>query len=130
MKTLVDDVKAFHVACDVPVLNKPTIPPADRVKLRINLIDEEVNRELIPAMIAGDLPKIADGLADSVYVHVGTALEYGIPLEVIWGIVQAANMDKVDPVTGKVIRREDGKILKPSGWKPPDVEAALASASA
>jgi len=30
-------------------------------------------------------------------------------------------MAKVDPVTGKVKRREDGKILKPEGWTPPDL---------
>ena len=30
-------------------------------------------------------------------------------------------MAKVDPHTGKVSRREDGKILKPEGWKPPDM---------
>jgi predicted HAD superfamily Cof-like phosphohydrolase len=31
-------------------------------------------------------------------------------------------MAKVDPVTGKVIRRADGKILKPEGWTPPQLE--------
>jgi predicted HAD superfamily Cof-like phosphohydrolase len=35
-------------------------------------------------------------------------------------------MAKVDPATGKVIKRADGKVLKPEGWTPPDVAAALA----
>jgi hypothetical protein len=28
-------------------------------------------------------------------------------------------------VDGKVIRREDGKILKPAGWTPPDIKGVL-----
>jgi predicted HAD superfamily Cof-like phosphohydrolase len=38
-----------------------------------------------------------------------------------WDEVLKSNMAKVDPVTRKVKRREDGKILKPEGWKPPDL---------
>ena len=33
-------------------------------------------------------------------------------------------MSKVGP-DGEVIRREDGKILKPDNWTPPDVSSAL-----
>lgn len=124
MRRLIEDVTAFHLACDVPVRFIPMEPEAPRRKLRIKLIDEEVNRELIPALIRGDMAKIADGLTDSIYVHVGAAIEYGIPLEKIWEIVQRANMAKVDPVTGKVRKREDGKVLKPDGWQPPDDEIA------
>jgi hypothetical protein len=28
-------------------------------------------------------------------------------------------------VDGKVIRREDGKVLKPAGWTPPDIAGAM-----
>jgi hypothetical protein len=34
-------------------------------------------------------------------------------------------MAKVDPVTGLVRRRDDGKVLKPEGWKAPDVVKAV-----
>ncbi len=37
--------------------------------------------------------------------------------------VARSNMAKVDRTTGKVIKREDGKILKPDGWTPPNLEA-------
>jgi predicted HAD superfamily Cof-like phosphohydrolase len=126
MKDILTDVATFHIACDVPVLHQPTIPPDDRVALRRNLIDEEINVELLPAIDRGDLPAIADGLADAIYVIVGTALEYGIPLDRVWEAVQRANMAKVDPATGKVQKRADGKVLKPNGWKSPDVAAILA----
>ena len=93
----------------------------------MELIREEVNRELLPAMEAGDMPEIADAMADSIYVIVGAALEYGIPLDRVWAAVQRANMAKVDPATGKVRKRHDGKVLKPEGWTPPDISAALAA---
>jgi predicted HAD superfamily Cof-like phosphohydrolase len=31
------------------------------------------------------------------------------------------NFNKIDPTTGKVIKREDGKVLKPEGWKAPEL---------
>jgi predicted HAD superfamily Cof-like phosphohydrolase len=31
------------------------------------------------------------------------------------------NFAKIDPVTGKVRKREDGKVLKPEGWEPPQL---------
>jgi hypothetical protein len=30
-----------------------------------------------------------------------------------------SNFDKVDAITGRVKKREDGKVLKPEGWEPP-----------
>lgn len=127
MKKLMIDVALFHTACDVPILRTPQIPSGDRIELRCKLIDEEINLELLPAMEFGDLPGVADAIADSIYVLVGTALEYGIPLDRVWDAVQAANMAKVDPLTGKVIKRADGKVLKPEGWTPPDIAGILAS---
>jgi hypothetical protein len=32
------------------------------------------------------------------------------------------NFAKIDAVTGKVRKREDGKVLKPEGWSPPNLE--------
>lgn len=124
MKSLLDDVRAFHVACDVPVLDMPCCPPEDRAILRSKLLGEEY-QEVIQAIWAEDIEEIADGLADLIYVAVGTALEYGIPLDRVWAEVQRSNMAKIDPSTGKVTKRHDGKVLKPEGWTPPDIASAL-----
>lgn len=124
MRALLDDVAAFHTACSVPTSTAIAIPPADRVELRRSLIAEEW-RETDEALASGDVPGIADGMADLIYVIVGTALEYGIPLDRVWAAVQAANMAKVDPATGLVRYRADGKVLKPEGWQPPDIASAL-----
>ena len=129
MFSAIFDVAAFHKACGVPILDKPTIPSPERIALRRSLISEEVNNELFPAMMENDLPGIADAIGDSIYVLIGTALEYGIPLDMVWNTIQAANMAKVDPVTGLVNRRADGKILKPEGWTPPNIIGVLASVS-
>jgi predicted HAD superfamily Cof-like phosphohydrolase len=39
-----------------------------------------------------------------------------------WNEVARSNLDKIDSVTGKVKKREDGKVMKPEGWKPPQLE--------
>src|SRR5688572_30422259 len=77
-------------------------------------IDHDIQRELIV--------KVADGLADLIYVEIGTALQLGIPLDRVWAEVHLSNMAKV---ADGVRLREDGKILKPEGWEPPDVEKAV-----
>lgn len=58
------------------------------------------------------------------YMTVLSILSYhtNAPYNDVWNLVQKANMAKVDSVTGKVKRREDGKILKPDGWAAPDAE--------
>lgn len=98
--------------------NYPEHPyiPEDSVKeLRGSLIIEETS-ELLDAMDKKDLVKIADGGADAIVVILGAMVAYGIDLRPIWDEVHKTNMAKKG---GKL--REDGKLLKPEGWKPPDI---------
>jgi predicted HAD superfamily Cof-like phosphohydrolase len=124
MKSLLDDVRAFHEAFGVDIRAAPGFPAPERVLLRKKLVYEEI-AEFSAACASGDLPGVADALADAIYVLVGTALEFGIPLDRVWDEVQRSNMAKADPLTGKAIKREDGKVLKPSGWTPPDIAGCL-----
>lgn len=128
MKKVMADVAEFHRAMSLPVLTKPQIPNFDRRKLRQDLLEEEYT-ETIKALIDDDLEKIADGLADMVYVIAGLAYEYGIPLEKVWDEVHRSNMAKMDKTTGKPIFRADGKILKPRDWTPPDIASILTKAA-
>ena len=66
------------------------------------------------------LAEIADGIADLVYVAIGTASTLGIDMEPVWEEVQLSNMAKVN---GPV--RPDGKRLKPEGWQPPQIERVI-----
>jgi len=97
--------------------NGPEVPDETTIDLRWALIEEEVNKELESAVSKGDLVGIADGIADAIYVLLGTAISYGIDLRPIWDMVQEANMSKTG---GK--KREDGKLLKPEGWISPEAK--------
>jgi predicted HAD superfamily Cof-like phosphohydrolase len=39
-----------------------------------------------------------------------------------WNEVMRTNFAKIDSETGKVRKREDGKVLKPEGWSPPNLK--------
>ena len=118
----IEDVAAFHRMTDTPINDVPAFPSNERRLLRCRLIQEEY-RELMAAEGDANMVEVADGIADLIYVLIGTALEYGIPLESVWDEVQRTNMAK--GVNGKVVKREDGKIVKPDGWKPPDIASIL-----
>lgn len=60
-------------------------------------------------------------LADLVYVCYGYADRFGWDLDEAFRRVHLSNMSKLDPVTGKPIFREDGKILKGSNYKEPNL---------
>ena len=121
-----EDVCSFHNVCSLPVETTPKIPADERVALRQRLIQEEYD-ELIEALDEQDLAHIAKEAADVIVVVLGTMAEYGIPFDEVWDAVHKSNMAKVGE-DGKVTRREDGKVLKPDGWKPPDVEKIISEA--
>jgi predicted HAD superfamily Cof-like phosphohydrolase len=116
------DVKDFQEAFGQRVGTHPELPDLHERALRLNLLTEEV-AEYAEAEINNDLVEVADALADIIYIACGTAVSYGIPLDRIFDEVHRSNMAKL--VDGKVIRREDGKIQKPEGWTPPDIETII-----
>jgi predicted HAD superfamily Cof-like phosphohydrolase len=121
-----DAVDAFHEAFGLLRAQAPQLPDEPARQLRIDLLYEEYC-EYLKGEEEDDLVQIADALADMIYIACGTAVAYGIPLDKVFAEVHRSNMAKL--VDGKVIRREDGKILKPAGWTPPDIAGIIASAS-
>lgn len=116
------------VFTDVSVFLKAvgqTTPPfiadeGDQSRLYKKLIDEEYN-EFLEAWEANDEVEKIDACFDMMWVIVGYMKSRGWDCEQIWDEGAKSNLAKIDPTTGKVIRRpEDGKILKPDGWRPPD----------
>ena len=119
-----NDVEQFMAAADqyigaTPHLNENN---EDQAKLYIDLIDEEF-RELCDGFLRRHIGDIADGGADLVWVVKGLFTTLGINFDQVWEEIRASNMSKV--VDGKVIRREDGKILKPDTYFKPDIEKVL-----
>ena len=114
------DVKEFHEKFGFTSEPRPKIASDLTRKFRQMLIQEEV-RETMEALNNGDMVEIADGIADSIYVLLGTAVSYGIDLQPIWDEVQRSNMAKVEGA-----ERGDGtKPRKPSDWCAPAVQAIL-----
>lgn len=89
-----------------------------------NLIEEE-HKELVDAVWRDDRVEQLDALIDILVVTIGAIHSMGADATGAWREVMRTNMAKVDPVTGLVRRREDGKILKPQGWQPPDLKKYL-----
>ena len=71
--------------------------------------------------IEPNMPKAIDAIVDILVTTLGAAVAMGIDLDPFWREVQRANSEKGD---GPI--REDGKRLKPDGWRPPDIEGVLA----
>ncbi len=80
-----------------------------------NLIAEEF-REL---QEAHDMEAELDALIDILVVTIGAIHSAGFDGEAAWREVMSTNFAKIDRETGKVRKREDGKVLKPTGWHPP-----------
>lgn len=102
-----------------------SVPPfvaneSDQSRLYKKLIDEEYG-EFIEAWDANDDVEKIDACFDMIWVIVGYMKSRGWDCDAIWDEGSQSNLAKIDPTSGKVIRRpEDGKILKPEGWRPPD----------
>lgn len=62
-----------------------------------------------------------DALIDIIVVSIGAMHSMGVDAEESWKEVMNSNFAKIDWKTKKVRKREDGKILKPEGWKPPEL---------
>ena len=82
-----------------------------------NLIAEEF-REL---QEAHDMEAELDALIDILVVTIGALHSAGFDCEGAWKEVMATNFNKIDCDTGKVRKREDGKVLKPVGWVAPNM---------
>ena len=85
-----------------------------------DLIHEE-QKELIEAVWQNNRVEQLDALIDILVVTIGAIHSMGADGEGAWQEVMRTNMAKIDPETGLVRRREDGKILKPEGWQPPNL---------
>lgn len=117
-------VAAFHGAFGLLRRSTPSINvPAELGELRVRLLAEEVD-EFAHATRQQDLIALADALADIVYVAYGTAVTYGIDLDVVLSEVHRSNMSKLD-ASGLPVLRADGKVLKSSRYTPPDVGGVL-----
>ena len=107
------DIDTFHTACD-------QLPSVENYVMYLDLITEEYD-ELREAIEANDRVEQLDALVDILVVTMGAIRAGGFDGEGAWKEVMDTNFAKIDPTTGKVIKRADGKVLKPEGWKAPEL---------
>lgn len=109
-----EDQTKFMVACGQTVdqINE------NQFSMYVKLIAEE-SQELIDAISEDDAVETLDALIDILVVTIGAINSLGADGKGAWKEVMRTNFEKIDPDTGKVRKREDGKILKPDGWQPP-----------
>lgn len=147
-----NDVAKFHDTFNLPILEEPIIPAAERCELRINLIEEEL-QELKDAITQGDLVEVADAFCDIQYVLSGAILEFGLAgkFKTLFDEVQRSNMSKtcktmdeavatqkhyaetkgtesyIEPKNDEflVYRKEDSKVLKSVNYSPANLEKIL-----
>jgi len=114
-----EDQEKFMRACGQTVGDKFN---EDQFNLYVSLIEEESN-ELADAIQAHQIDEVEtlDALIDILVVTIGAIHSMGADGEGAWNEVMRTNFAKIDPDTGRVRKREDGKVLKPEGWLPPEL---------
>ena len=106
-----NDVVEFIEACDQE-------KNSDNALLYRSLIREEYEEYIHANNLTEDL----DACMDMIWVILGYCYMRGYNVSGAWKEVARSNLSKINPETGKVIKREDGKVLKPEGWTPPSLE--------
>jgi predicted HAD superfamily Cof-like phosphohydrolase len=145
-------VAEFHKTFQHPILESPQIPSEARSKLRVSLIQEELD-ELQDAINDKNIVEVADALCDIQYVLAGAILEFGLQdkFAELFEEVQRSNMSKacktVEEATETmkyylekdgtqsyyrevdglylVFRKDDDKTLKSIHYSPADLKSIL-----
>lgn len=138
-------VERFHTLAGDPPPAAPAEPSADVRILRAKLILEEAFETIrdglgVDVFYAGlyqpvgvdevafkanrpfSMVETIDGCCDLRYVTTGTLSACGVPDRPFQHAVDKNNLDKFGP--GHSLR-EDGKLIKPPGHQPPDIEGIL-----
>ena len=95
------------------------------VKVKSLYNDCTIERDVVECIPHGDPPdlvEIADGCADTIVVSTGTLISCGVPSEPLLELIDASNLAKY---SGDYKIRPDGKVIKPTSWKKPDIASLL-----
>jgi predicted HAD superfamily Cof-like phosphohydrolase len=119
------DQEKFMRACDQSVSGDEK-----QFDMYLDLIREEYKELLVAQGLddnhnqvgTADPVETLDALIDIIVVTIGAIHSAGYDAEGAWKEVMRTNFAKIDKETGKVRKREDGKVLKPVGWTPPDLK--------
>ena len=114
------DVKKFMETFGQEVKTKAEFPSEKIVKLRYELIREELD-EFEEAIKTKNLKEVADSLTDILYVTYGAGIAFGLDLDKCFIEVHRSNMSKLGE-DGKPIYNESGKVMKGPKYFEPDLK--------
>ncbi len=121
-----EDVAAFHAKFGLEYTGPSRLLDDETAAFRVKFLEEELT-EYINAVADKDIVGAADALVDLVYVAMGTSLLHGFPWQPLWEEVQRANLSKVRASHKSESKRGSSlDVVKPEGWKAPDIEGVLA----
>ena len=118
------DQEKFMRACDQSVAGDEK-----QFDMYLDLIREEYKELLVAQGLDDNHKRVGtpdpvetlDALIDIIVVTIGAIHSAGYDAEGAWKEVMRTNFAKIDKETGKVRKREDGKVLKPLGWVAPNL---------
>jgi predicted HAD superfamily Cof-like phosphohydrolase len=116
-----NDVAHFMRAAEQPVFED--LQAFNQQSLLYGDLVKEEFYELMYAVKNMNIVETADACADLIWVIEGLCHSLGIPLQKVWDEVARSNMSKT--VNGKLVKRIDGKVLKPDTYSPPDIDKML-----
>ncbi len=143
-------LREFHEFFGLPARDEATTIFGDELRLRRKLLEEEYDElsDELDYETEMQLDLVYKELADLVYVAYGLDQHLGSKLDAVFEAVHRSNMTKlwdcdsctdgeywIDGTmydcseckgTGKMVRyREDGKVLKPPTYEPPDIQKVI-----
>lgn len=98
-----------------------------RMRDHLNAIQFTLAHETKEVDLQQNNVELLDGLCDTIVVAMGMAAMAGLPLNEGMSEVNRSNLAKIDPETGRCIKDEGGKIMKPSGWTKPDLASVISA---
>lgn len=124
MKKQIKAVEEFMTVFGQDFTTRPTTLTPAQARLRYDLMKEE-NEEFLEACDKYDMVEIADALGDQLYILMGTILSCGMQhiIEDVFKEIHESNMSKLED--GKVLYRNDGKVLKGKDYFPPNIKKFL-----
>jgi|LauGreDrversion4_2_1035121.scaffolds.fasta_scaffold299309_2 predicted HAD superfamily Cof-like phosphohydrolase len=96
----------------------------NQANMYIKAVEEEFN-ELKKAYVEKDYVEVLDGIIDVIVTATNLGLSLNMDLQGAWDEILKSNIAKIDLKSGKVNKRQDGKVIKPEGWQPPELKAFL-----
>lgn len=116
---MLEQVKEFNANLDSPGWLSSS---KELDKLLVKMIEEEV-KELRDAVEANHIEEVVDALCDILYTTLGAVVRWDIGIEEAFNRVHTSNMSKL--VDGYFLKNEDGKVIKPDSYQPPNFEGVI-----